>query len=73
MIKEKDSQAYHEAKTGKIAEEKLFYLKSRGLSETQATALIVNGFLKPVVKKFPFEYAIELNRLIDLEIEKGKG
>lgn len=73
VIEEESSQAYHEAKTGKIAEEQLFYLMSRGLTEKKATSLIVNGFLEPVVAKFPLEYAVELNRLIDLEIEEGKG
>ena len=73
VIEEKESQAYHEAKTGKIAEEQLFYLMSRGLSEPEATSLIINGFLEPIVSKFPVDYAIELNRLINLEIEKGKG
>ena len=73
VIEEKESRAYHEAKTGKIAEGQLFYLMSRGLSEQEATSLIVSGFLEPIVAKFPVDYAAELDRLINLEIEKGKG
>ena len=67
QIEEKEAEGYHEAKTGKIAEDQLFYLMSRGLSEKQATALIINGFLEPVIDKFPLEYSVELSRLIELE------
>ncbi len=72
-IGEKEVEAYHEAKTGKIAEEELFYLMSRGLTEKEAISLIVNGFFEPIVAKFPLEYAVELNRLIDLEMEGSVG
>ncbi|MCX6816651.1 MAG: Fe-S cluster assembly protein SufB [Candidatus Beckwithbacteria bacterium] len=68
-ILEDDVTALHEAKTGKIAEEELFYLMSRGLSEQEATSLIINGFIEPVVKNLPLEYAVEINRLIDLYAE----
>lgn len=67
-INENNVTALHEARTGKIAEEELFYLQSRGLSEKEAMALIVNGFIDPIVKELPLEYAVEINRLIDMEI-----
>lgn len=59
----------HEATVSKISEEQIFYLQSRGIKESEAQALIVNGFIKPLVKELPFEYAIELNQLIRLEME----
>ncbi len=58
----------HEAVVGKISDEQLFYLQSRGLSEDEAAAMIVNGFIEPVTKELPMEYAVELNRLIQLEM-----
>ncbi len=58
----------HEAVVGKISDEQLFYLRSRGLSEEEAAAMIVNGFIEPVTKELPMEYAVELNRLIQLEM-----
>lgn len=63
----------HEARVGRISEEQLFYLCSRGLSREQAVSLIVSGFVEPVVKQLPLEYAVELNRLIDLEMEGSVG
>ncbi len=60
----------HEATVGKIGEEKIFYLMSRGLDEEQAIQMIVNGFIEPIVKALPLEYAVELNKLIELEIEE---
>ena len=59
----------HEASVGKITQEQIFYLRSRGLSEAQATKMIVAGFIEPVVKALPLEYAVELNKLIELEVE----
>ena len=59
----------HEAKIGKISEKSIFYLMSRGLSEEDAKALIVRGFASPVSKQLPMEYAVEMNRLINLELE----
>ena len=59
----------HEATVGKIGEEEIFYLMSRGLSEEQAVQMIVNGFIEPIAKALPLEYAIELNKLIELEME----
>ncbi|MEK6844974.1 MAG: SufD family Fe-S cluster assembly protein, partial [Nanoarchaeota archaeon] len=61
----------HEATVGKIEEEQLFYLMSRGLSEDESIKLIVAGFIEPLIKALPLEYAIELNRLIELEIENS--
>ena len=63
----------HEAKVGKISEKAIFYLMSRGLSEDDAKALIVRGFANPVSKELPIEYAVEMNRLINLELEGSIG
>lgn len=63
----------HEARVGKISDDQLFYLRSRGLAEEQATQMIVSGFIEPVVKQLPLEYAVELNRLIELEMEGSVG
>lgn len=63
----------HEASVSKIGEEQLFYLQSRGLAEQEASAMIVNGFIEPIVKELPMEYAVELNRLIQLEMEGAVG
>ena len=70
-VKENNVTVSHEAVVGKIGEEQLFYLMSRGLSEEEAIKLIVAGFIEPLVKKLPIEYAVELNRLIDLEIDRS--
>lgn len=67
-IKEDSSTISHEANVGKINEEDLFYLMSRGLNKEEATNIIVSGFIAPIVKSLPLEYAVELNRLIELEI-----
>jgi len=72
-ISEKDTIIAHEATVSKIGEEQLFYLMSRGLSEEQAINMIVNGFAMPIIKKLPMEYAIELNRLIELEMTGSVG
>ena len=63
----------HEASIGKISEETIYYLMSRGLSETEAKSLIVQGFAEPIAKAFPVEYAVEMNRLINLELEGTIG
>jgi len=63
----------HEAKIGRISEESIFYLMSRGLSEEEAKALIVRGFVEPVTKELPMEYAVEMNRLVGLELEGTIG
>jgi Fe-S cluster assembly protein SufB len=63
----------HEATVSKIGQDKLFYLKSRGLSEQEAAGMIVNGFVEPVVKELPMEYAVEMNRLVELSMEGSVG
>ena len=72
-IKAKDVTIGHEATVSKIGEEQLFYLMSRGLDENEATALIVRGFIEPIVKELPMEYAVEMNRLIELQMEGSIG
>jgi len=68
-----DVRIEHEARVSKIAEEQLFYLTSRGLTEDEARLLIINGFIEPFTKELPMEYAVELNRLIELEMEGSVG
>jgi len=68
-----DVSVEHEARVSRISEEQLFYLKSRGMDEQEASAMIVNGFLEPLVKQLPMEYAVELNRLIELQMEGTVG
>ena len=63
----------HEARVGKIGDEEIFYLMSRGLSEEEAMQLVVAGFIEPIVKALPLEYALELNKLIELEMEGSVG
>ncbi|MCB5955550.1 Fe-S cluster assembly protein SufB [Enterococcus sp. CWB-B31] len=63
----------HEASVSKISEEKLYYLMSRGISEEEATAMIVNGFMEPITKELPMEYAVELNQLITMSMEGSVG
>ncbi|MBR2769780.1 MAG: SufD family Fe-S cluster assembly protein, partial [Solobacterium sp.] len=63
----------HEAKVSKISEEELFYLMSRGLSEAQATEMIVMGFLEPFTRELPMEYAVELNQLLKLDMSGAIG
>ncbi len=72
-IDNKDVQIGHEATVSKVGDEQLFYLMSRGLSENDAIAMIVNGFFEPFIKELPLEYAVELNRLIQLEMEGSIG
>jgi len=73
QIDEEDVNVGHEASVSKIGEDQLFYLMSRGLSENDATGMIVNGFIEPIVRELPLEYALELNRLIQLEMEGSVG
>ncbi len=68
-----DVSIEHEARVSRISEDQLFYLMSRGLTEDEASMMIVNGFLDPLVKQLPMEYAVELNRLIELEMEGSVG
>ncbi len=67
------SEVVHEATVGRIGEEEIFYLTSRGLTPEQAEKMIVTGFVDPVIKRLPLEYAVELNKLIDLEMERSVG
>lgn len=73
IVHEQDVTLGHEASVAKIGEEQLFYLMSRGLNEVQAMSLIVNGFIEPIVKELPLEYAVELNLLINLSMEGAVG
>jgi Fe-S cluster assembly protein SufB len=72
-IEEDQVSISHEATVSKVSEDQLFYLRSRGLSDTEATMMIVNGFIEPIVKELPMEYAVEMNRLIQLEMEGSVG
>jgi Fe-S cluster assembly protein SufB len=72
-IEEDKASIAHEATVSKVSEEQLFYLRSRGLDENEATTMIVNGFIEPIVKELPMEYAVEMNRLIQLEMEDSVG
>ena len=72
-VQTNDAEFSHEAKVGKISEKAIFYLMSRGLSEDDAKAMIVRGFASPVSKELPLEYAVEMNRLINLELEGAIG
>ncbi len=72
-VDEEDVTIGHEASVSKIGEEQLFYLMSRGLDEDTAMSMIVNGFIEPIVKELPMEYAVEMNRLIELQMEGSIG
>jgi len=73
QVDENDVDLGHEATVSKIGEEQLFYLMSRGLSEAEASAQIVSGFVEPITKELPLEYAVEMNRLIQLQMEGSVG
>ena len=72
-IKEKEADVAHEASVGRISKEQIFYLMSRGLSEDESIKMIVSGFIEPIIKQLPLEYALELNKLIELEMEGSLG
>jgi len=72
-INQEDATVTHEASVGKIGDEQIFYLMSRGFTEEEALSLIVNGFMEPFTKELPMEYAVELNRLIRLEMDNSVG
>lgn len=72
-IRNNDVTIAHEATVGKLSEEDIFYLMSRGIAEEEARAMIVNGFIEPIVRELPLEYAVEMNRLIELEMEGSVG
>jgi Fe-S cluster assembly protein SufB len=63
----------HEATTSKVSEEQIFYLRQRGLGESQSMSLLINGFLSGLVDEFPMEYGVELKRLIEMEMDKSVG
>ncbi len=73
QIQEDDVHIGHEATVGKISDEQIFYLTSKGISEGEAMKMIVSGFIEPITKELPGEYAVELNRLIELEMENSIG
>ncbi|MBT7008351.1 MAG: Fe-S cluster assembly protein SufB, partial [Candidatus Jacksonbacteria bacterium] len=73
QIDNSDVSIGHEASVSKIGADQLFYLQSRGLTEQEASLMIVNGFIEPIVKELPLEYAVEMNRLIELEMEGSVG
>ncbi len=72
-VREDDVQMGHEASVSKVSEEQLFYLMSRGLAEEEAMAMIVRGFIEPIARELPMEYALELNRLVELQMEGAVG
>jgi Fe-S cluster assembly protein SufB len=72
-IDEQDVTIGHEASVSKVGEEQLFYLMSRGLTQEQATTMVVSGFIEPLVKELPMEYAVEMNRLIQLQMSGSVG
>ena len=72
-IEEDNVTIGHEASVSKVGEEQLFYLQSRGLSEDEAMSVILSGFIEPIAKELPLEYAVELNRLIQLEMAGSVG
>ena len=72
-VNEDDATISHEPSVGKIGEDQIFYLMSRGFSESDALSLIVGGFIEPFTKELPMEYAVELNRLVKLEMEDSVG
>ena len=72
-VREDDESMGHEATVSRVSEEQLFYLMSRGMAETEAMAMIVRGFVEPIARELPMEYALELNRLIELQMEGSVG
>jgi Fe-S cluster assembly protein SufB len=72
-IDEENVSVGHEASVSKVGEQQLFYLMSRGLNEEEATTMVVSGFIEPLVKELPMEYAVEMNRLIQLQMEGSIG
>lgn len=71
IVEENQADISHEAAVGKVGQDQLFYLMSRGLSESEAIKTIVTGFIEPLINELPLEYAVELNKLIELEVEKS--
>ena len=73
MVQNNSSYIEHEATVSKVNDDQLFYLMSRGLTEAQATEMIIMGFIEPFAKELPMEYAVELNQLIKLEMRGSIG
>ncbi|MEA2613911.1 MAG: Fe-S cluster assembly protein SufB, partial [Chloroflexota bacterium] len=72
-VREDDVSMGHEATVSKVSDDQLFYLMSRGMGEDEAMAMIVRGFIEPIARELPMEYALELNRLIELQMEGAVG
>ncbi len=72
-VRTDDVEMGHEATVSKVSEDQLFYLQQRGLSEEEAMAMVVRGFVEPIARELPMEYALELNRLIELQMEGSVG
>jgi Fe-S cluster assembly protein SufB len=72
-IDEENVTIGHEATVSKVGEEQLFYLMSRGLTQDEATTMVVSGFIEPLVKELPMEYAVEMNRLVQLQMVGSVG
>jgi Fe-S cluster assembly protein SufB len=72
-VRDDDVSMGHEATVSKVSDDQLFYLMSRGLSEDEAMAMIVRGFVEPIARELPMEYALELNRLIEMQMEGAVG
>ena len=72
-IEQDDATIEHEATVSKLSDDQLFYLQARGIDEDEATAMIVRGFIEPIARELPMEYAVELNRLIAIEMEGAIG
>jgi Fe-S cluster assembly protein SufB len=72
-VREDDASIGHEATVSKVGDDQLFYLMSRGLSEDEAMAMIVRGFIEPIARELPMEYALELNKLIEMSMDGSVG
>ena len=72
-MREDDVSLGHEATVSKVSDDQLFYIMSRGIPEDEAMAMIVRGFIEPIAKELPMEYALELNRLIQMQMEGSVG
>jgi Fe-S cluster assembly protein SufB len=72
-VREDDASMGHEATVSKVSDDQLFYLMSRGMAEEEAMATIVRGFVEPIARELPMEYALELNRLIEMQMEGAVG
>ena len=72
-VRSDDAIVQHEAAVGRISDDQLFYLMSRGIDENEAVSLIVRGFIEPIARELPMEYALELNKLIEMSMEGSVG